>query len=215
MQMEKLIKKQVTLSIFSFVLIGLLIIGTSVAYLRGVTTTSSYKSKIGKLDVLFTNGNTINLSTDPLEDEVAISNTDNIYNFQVKNNGEANEDSVPYTYKIFLASENSNLNFDTRFIKYCLIEGEESNISSTPITSANCNPKSISTAATFNKLLLTSKENLTTTTGKNSMYYRLKIWLSNTYGDMFIPNDVIGKNYNLNILICGQSGTSLSDLTSC
>lgn len=215
MQMEKLIKKQVTLSIFSFVLIGLLIIGTSVAYLRGVTTTSSYKSKIGKLDVLFTNGNTINLSTDPLEDEVAISNTDNIYNFQVKNNGEVNGDSVPYTYKIFLSSENSNLNFDTRFIKYCLIEGEESDISSTPITSANCNPKSISTAATFNKLLLTSKENLTTTTGKNSMYYRLKIWLSNTYGDMFIPNDVIGKNYNLNILICGQSGTSLSDLTSC
>ena len=215
MQMEKLIKKQVTLSIFSFVLIGLLIIGTSVAYLRGVTTTSSYKSKIGKLDVLFTNGNTINLSTDPLEDEVAISNTDNIYNFQVKNNGEVNGDSVPYTYKIFLSSENSNLNFDTRFIKYCLIEGEESDISSTPITSANCNPKSISTAATFNKLLLTSKENLTTTTGKNSMYYRLKIWLSNTYGDMFIPNDVIGKNYSLNILICGQSGTSLSDLTSC
>lgn len=215
MQMEKLIKKQVTLSIFSFVLIGLLIIGTSVAYLRGVTTTSSYKSKIGKLDVLFTNGNTINLSTDPLEDEVAISNTDNIYNFQVKNNGEVNGDSVPYTYKIFLSSENSNLNFDTRFIKYCLIEGEESDISSTPITSANCNPKSISTAATFNKLLLTSKENLTTTTGKNSMYYRLKIWLSNTYGDVFIPNDVIGKNYNLNILICGQSGTSLSDLTSC
>ena len=215
MQMEKLIKKQVTLSIFSFVLIGLLIIGTSVAYLRGVTTTSSYKSKIGKLDVLFTNGNTINLSTDPLEDEVAISNTDNIYNFQVKNNGEANEDGVPYTYKIFLSSENSNLNFDTRFIKYCLIEGEESDISSTPITSANCNPKSISTAATFNKLLLTSKENLTTTTGKNSMYYRLKIWLSNTYDDMLIPNDVIGKNYNLNILICGQSVTSLSDLTSC
>lgn len=215
MQMEKLIKKQVTLSIFSFVLIGLLIIGTSVAYLRGVTTTSSYKSKIGKLDVLFTNGNTINLSTDPLEDEVAISNTDNIYNFQVKNNGEVNGDSVPYTYKIFLSSENSNLNFDTRFIKYCLIEGEESDISSTPITSANCNPKSISTATTFNKLLLTSKENLTTTTGKNTMYYRLKIWLSNTYGDMFIPNDVIGKNYNLNILICGQSGTSLSDLTSC
>ena len=90
MQMEKLIKKQITLSIFSFVLIGSLIIGTSVAYLRGVTTTSSYKSKIGKLDVLFTNGDTINLSTDPLEDEVAISNTDNIYNFQVKNNGEAN-----------------------------------------------------------------------------------------------------------------------------
>ena len=47
MQMEKLIKKQITLSIFSFVLIGSLIIGTSVAYLRGVTTTSSYKSKIG------------------------------------------------------------------------------------------------------------------------------------------------------------------------
>ena len=47
------------------------------------------------------------------------------------------------------------------------------------------------------------------------MYYRLKIWLSNKYGDILIPNDVFGKNYNLNILICGQAGTSLSDLTSC
>lgn len=216
MQMEKLIKKQVTLSIFSFVLISLLIIGTSAAYLRGVTTTSSYKSRIGKLDVLFTNGNTINLSTDPLEDETAITNTDNIYNFQVKNNGEANEDGVPYTYKIFLSSSDSITDFDTRFIKYCLIEGEEGvDISSTAITSDNCNPKSISSTTTFNKLLLTSKENLTTTVGKNSMSYRLKIWLSNKYGDMLIPNGVIGKNLSLNILICGQSGTSLSDLTSC
>ena len=95
---------------------------------------------------------------------------------------------------MFLSSENSNLNFDTRFIKYCLIEGEEGvDISSTAITSDNCNPKSISTTTSFNKLLRTSKENLTTTTGKNSMYYRLKIWLSNKYGDILIPNDVIGK----------------------
>ena len=77
--MEKLIKKQVTLSIFSFVLISLVVIGTSSALLRGIATTSSYESKTGKLAVEFSNGNTINLNTDPIEDSEAISNTDNIY----------------------------------------------------------------------------------------------------------------------------------------
>lgn len=216
MQMEKLIKKQVTLSIFSFVLISLLIIGTSAAYLRGVTTTSSYKSKIGKLDIIFMNGSTINLTTDPLEDATAINKTDNIYNFQVENNSGVNEDAIPYTYKIFLSSGNSSLDFDTRFIKYCLIEGTEGqDVSSTAITTSNCTPTSISSTTKFSKLQIASKENLTSTAGKNSMSYRLKIWLSNKYGNVLIPNSAIGKSYSLNILVCGQSGTSLSDLTSC
>lgn len=216
MQMDKLIKKQVTLSIFSFVLISLLVIGTSAAYLRGVTTTSSYKSKIGKLDINFTNGSTINLTTDPLDDTAAISKTDNIYNFTVTNSGEDSEDGVPYSYVVLLMAGDPTLDFDTRFINYCIIEGTEGeDISSTDFTAGNCVPESISSTTKFSRLLITSKENLTTKAGKNSMSYRLKVWISNAYGDILIPNSAIGKSYSLNILICGQSGTSLSDLTSC
>ena len=119
MQMNKLIRKQVTLSIFSFVLISLLIIGTSSAYLRGMVTTSSYKSQIGKLNIEFTNGSTIAINTDPLDDNVAITSTQNIYDFKVSNNGSGDTENIPYTYKVLLkSSSGQTTDFDTRFIKY-------------------------------------------------------------------------------------------------
>ena len=220
MHMEKLIKKQVTLSIFSFVLLSLLIIGTSSALLRGITTTSSYESKVGKLTIDFTNGSTINLTTDPIEDEVAISNTNNIYNFKVTNSGSNSTMNVPYTYRVFLTSETTS-SIDARFVKYCLIEGEEGvDVSTTEFSSTNCTIKQISTTSSFNKIEIASKENLTTTASQNSKSYRLKVWLANKYTDssgnlFYIPNSAIGKTMDLKIYICGQSGTSLNDLTSC
>lgn len=217
MQMNKLIRKQVTLSIFSFVLISLLIIGTSSAYLRGMVTTSSYKSQIGKLNIEFTNGSTITLATDPLEDAEAITSTENIYDFKVSNNGSGDTENIPYTYKVFLKSSlGQTTDFDTRFIKYCLIESDDGeDVSSTAFTTSNCTPKSISSTITFSSLQIASKENLTILSGKNSKSYRLKVWLSNKYGDSFVPNSVIGGTYNLDIMICGQAGTKLSDLKSC
>ena len=219
MHMEKLIKKQVTLSIFSFVLISLIVIGTSTAFLRGIATTSTYESAIGKLSVEFTTGNTINLSTDPKEDADAITSTDNIYNFTVKNTGSSTTENVPYTYRVYLTAD-STLNIDARFIKYCIIEGSDgADISSTSITASNCIPKSISNTSSFTKAEIAKKENLTTASGVNSKSYRLKIWLSNSFTTSgtvsYIPNDVLGKTYELKINICGQSGTSLENLTSC
>lgn len=219
MHMEKLIKKQVTLSIFSFVLISLIVIGTSTAFLRGIATTSTYESAIGKLSVEFTTGNTINLNTDPLDDTEAIATTDNIYNFTVKNTGDSTSKNVPYTYRVYLTSD-STIDLDARFIKYCIVEGDDGvDISSTNITASNCTPKSISDTSSFTKKEIANKENLTTTNGLNSKSYRLKIWLSNSFTTSgtasYIPNDVLGKTYELKINICGQSGTSLENLTSC
>ena len=220
MHMEKLIKKQVTLSIFSFVLLSLLIIGTSSALLRGITTTSSYESKTGKLTIDFTNGSTITLATDPLEDDAAISNTSNIYNFKVINSGTSSTMNVPYTYRVFLTSD-SPTTLDARFVKYCLIEGNDGvDVSSTAFTASNCTPKQISTTSSFSKIEIATKANLSTTSGKNSKSYRLKVWLGNKYNDssgntFYIPNSAIGGKMNLKIYVCGQAGTSLSDLTSC
>ena len=217
--MEKLIKKQVTLSIFSFVLISLIVIGTSTAFLRGIATTSTYESAIGKLSVEFTTGNTINLNTDPLDDTEAIATTDNIYNFTVKNTGDSTSKNVPYTYRVYLTSD-STIDLDARFIKYCIVEGDDGvDISSTNITASNCTPKSISDTSSFTKKEIANKENLTTTNGLNSKSYRLKIWLSNSFTTSgtasYIPNDILGKTYELKINICGQSGTSLENLSSC
>lgn len=220
MHMEKLIKKQVTLSIFSFVLLSLLVIGTSSALLRGITTTSSYESKTGKLTIDFTNGSTITLATDPVEDSVAISSTSNIYNFKVINSGTSSTMNIPYTYRVFLTSETTSA-LDARFVKYCLIEGTDgTDVSATSFTTSNCVPKQISTTSSFSKIEIATKENLTTTSGKNSKSYRLKVWLGNKYTDengnlFYIPNNVIGKKIDLKIYVCGQAGTSLSDLTSC
>lgn len=218
--MEKLIKKQVTLSIFSFVLISLVVIGTSSALLRGIATTSSYESKTGKLAVEFSNGNTINLNTDPIEDSEAISNTDNIYNFKVVNNGSETTSNVPYTYRVLLTTDSVS-HVDARFVKYCLIEGEDGvDVSETVFSAENCAVKSLSNVSSFSKIEITNKENLTTTSNINSKSYRLKVWLASNYTDadgniVLIPNDVIGKSFKLNISICGQAGTSLESLTSC
>lgn len=218
--MEKLIKKQVTLSIFSFVLISLVVIGTSSALLRGIATTSSYESKTGKLAVEFSNGDTINLTTDPIEDSEAIAVTDNIYNFKVINNGSDDTSNIPYTYRVFLTSDSATA-IDARFVKYCLIEGNDGeDVSTTVLDANNCVPKSISSVSSFSKLEITNKENLTVTSNVNSKSYRLKVWLANNYTDadgnnVFISNDVIGKRFELKISICGQAGTSLENLTSC
>lgn len=220
--MEKLIKKQVTLSIFSFVLISLVVIGTSSALLRGIATTSSYESKTGKLAVEFSNGNTINLKTDPIEDsEAIIDNTpENIYNFKVVNNGSETTSNVPYTYRVLLTSDSVSP-VDARFVKYCLIEGEDGvDVSETAFSTENCVPKSLSNVSSFSKIEITNKENLTTTSNINSKSYRLKVWLASNYTDAdgniaLIPNDVIGKSFKLNIFICGQAGTTLESLTSC
>lgn len=228
MQMEKLIKKQVTLSIFSFVLISLLIIGTSVAYLRGITTTSSYKSKIGKLNINFKTDNKISLNTDPIEDTDAINKTDNVYFFSVTNDATSTEEAVPYSYKVFLKS--STTDFDTRFIKYCIIAkvpagtptddgatvAEDVALDASSFTTESCSPNSLdSLTSTNDKTLIASMSNLTAESGKNTIYYGLKIWVSNKYGDIMIPNSVIGKEIDLNIYLCGHSGTSVDDLTEC
>lgn len=218
--MEKLIKKQVTLSIFSFVLISLVVIGTSSALLRGIATTDSYESKTGELAVEFSNGDTINLTTDPIEDETAISDINNIYNFKVINSGSDDTLNVPYTYRVFLTTDSVSA-IDARFVKYCLVESEDGeDVSTTAFTTSNCTPTQISTTSSFSKIEIATKENLTTTTSQNSKSYRLKVWLSNNYTDangniIFIPNSAIGKTMDLKIYICGQAGTSLEDLTSC
>ena len=230
MQMEKLIKKQVTLSIFSFVLISLLVIGTSVAYLRGVTTTSSYKSKIGKLNINFTTGNEISLNTDPIEDTDAINKTDNVYFFSVTNVASSTEETIPYSYKVFLRKKGTATDFDTRFIKYCIIAkvpagtptddgatvAEDVTLDSSSFTTESCSPNSLESLTTTNdKILIASMSNLTAESGKNTIYYGLKIWVSNKYGDIMIPNSIIGKEINLNVYLCGHSGTSVDDLTEC
>lgn len=204
MQMNKLIKKQVTLSIFSFVLISLIVIGSSNALLRGTTQTESVKSKIGELMVDFTGGNTINLEVDPTEDTDSINDTTNIYTFKVTNSGTEETGSVPYSYRIYLVNDSSTV--DPRFIKYCLVDA------STTFTETTCIPSAASTSTTFDKTILKEQAGLLAGQSKE---YKLKVWLAMKNGEEYIPNESIGGKISLKINVCAQSGLSLDNLTSC
>lgn len=206
MHFNKIIKKQVTLSIFSFVIISLIIVGTSTAILLGTTNSKTVTSKVGNLVVNYTMGNTITINTDPMIDSKAISASNNVYEFTVKNAGNSSKGNVPYSYKVYLVNNGSTL--DTRYIKYCLITGNSS------FSSSTCTGKYLSTSSTFSSMVLTSRTNLT---AGASQKYKLKIWVgtSGTNGAGNIPNSAMGKNVKLNIKICGQAGTSLSNITVC
>lgn len=205
MHFNKIIKKQVTLSIFSFVIISLIIVGTSTAILLGTADSEIVTSKIGNLVVNYSMGSTITINTDPMTDAAAISKTNNVYEFTVYNKGNYSKGNVPYSYNIYLVNNGSTL--DARYIKYCLITGNSA------FSTSTCSGQYLSTASSFTSKVLTSKANLTAGT---SQKYKLKVWIStkNQNGG-YIPNSVMGKNVKLNIKICGQAGTSLDNLTVC
>lgn len=204
MYMNKLIKKQVTLSIFSFVLVSLIVIGSSNALLRGTTQTESVKSKIGELKIDFEGGNTISLEVDPTEDSASISDTNNIYSFKVINSGTSETGNVPYSYRIYLTNDSSTV--DPRFIKYCLVDGSSS------FTTTTCVPSVASTSTTFTQVMLKEQAGLLAGESKE---YKLKVWLAMKNGDEYIPNSSIGGKISLKINVCAQSGLSLDNLTSC
>lgn len=204
MYMNKLIRKQVTLSIFSFVLISLIVIGSSNALLRGTTQTESVRSKIGELMVDFSGGNTISLEVDPTEDTESISDSNNIYTFTITNSGTEDTGNVPYSYRIYLVNDSSTV--DPRFIKYCIVD------SSVSFTTTTCTPSVASSSTTFSKTMIKEQAGLLAGESKS---YKLKVWLAKSNGTLYIPNESIGGKISLKINICAQSGLSLDNLTSC
>jgi hypothetical protein len=97
--MKELLKKQVLMSVASFVFIAIIVVGSSYA-LFDLTSSNPTDQNLatGDLNIAYTGSSTISItSIEPMTDAVAATQSDNIYTFTVSNTG-----TVAYKYTISL-----------------------------------------------------------------------------------------------------------------
>ena len=119
MYMNKLIKKQLILILFTVVLVGTLVVTTSFAVFEDTKSNAQdQKMAVGDLNITFTGGSAINITNlSPMTDTAAKSQTNNLYTFSIANTG-----TVPYKFTVKLEnnpSYTSNL-LPHKYIRYSL-----------------------------------------------------------------------------------------------
>ena len=119
MYMNKLIKKQLILILFTVVLVGTLVVTTSFAVFEDTKSNAQdQKMAVGDLDITFTGGSAINITNlSPMTDSTAKNQTNNLYTFSIANTG-----TVPYKFTVKLEnnpSYTSNL-LPHKYIRYSL-----------------------------------------------------------------------------------------------
>ena len=129
MYINKLIKKQVMLILATVVLVGTLAVTTSFAVFEETKSNATdQKMTIGNLDVTYIGGSAISITDiNPMTDSTALSQTNNIYTFTIKNTG-----TVPYNFKVKVInnpSYTSNL-LPHQYIRYSLNNGTASTLGS-------------------------------------------------------------------------------------
>lgn len=215
MHFKNIIKKQFIISIISFSIVSLVVIGTSNAIFKGTVATASQANTTGTLNVAFNNSsgssmtdaNAINISgTNPLTDSDGISATNNTYAFVVANNG-----NIPYAYRVKLENNSSTLSLS--YVRYCLYKG-----TGTPAASTCINP-----SGSAGSSYITNIASMTNGVIYNGLVnagasdsFKLKVWVQDgaTYG---LPNTAIGQTASLKINICGEAATNAStaQFTAC
>ena len=181
MYMNKLIKKQLILILFTVVLVGTLVVTTSFAVFEDTKSNAQdQKIAVGDLNITFTGGSAINITNlSPMTDTVAKSQTNNLYTFSIANTG-----TVPYKFTVKLEnnpSYTSNL-LPHKYIRYSLNNG------TTKFVSDNSGVIEIGTieAGTTNN-------------------YSLRLWVADaeTYK---LPDSSLGQEIHLQINVDGKAG---------
>ena len=180
MYINKLIKKQVMLILATVVLVGTLAVTTSFAVFEETKSNATdQKMTIGDLNVTYTGGAAISITDiNPMTDSTALSKTNNIYTFTIKNTG-----TVPYNFKVKVInnpSYTSNL-LPHQYIRYSLNNGTASTLGSGELTSGVIEAGSTNT-------------------------YNLRLWVADasTYS---LPNSVLGQEIHLKISVEGKAGS--------
>ena len=184
MYINKLIKKQVMLILATVVLVGTLAVTTSFAVFEETKSNATdQKMTIGNLDVTYTGGSAISITDiNPMTDSTALSKTNNIYTFTIKNTG-----TVPYNFKvkvIYNPSYTSNL-LPHQYIRYSLNNGTASTLGSGQgdyeLTSGVIEAGATNT-------------------------YNLRLWVADasTYR---LPNSALGQEIHLKIFVEGKAGS--------
>ena len=184
MYINKLIKKQVMLILATVVLVGTLAVTTSFAVFEETKSNATdQKMTIGNLDVTYTGGSAISITDiNPMTDSTALSKTNNIYTFTIKNTG-----TVPYNFKVKVInnpSYTSNL-LPHQYIRYSLNGGSASVLGSGQ--------------ADYELTSGVIEAGATNT-------YNLRLWVADasTYS---LPNSVLGQEIHLKISVEGKAGS--------
>ena len=184
MYINKLIKKQVMLILATVVLVGTLAVTTSFAVFEETKSNATdQKMTIGNLDVTYTGGAAISITDiNPMTDSTALSKTNNIYTFTIKNTG-----NVPYNFKVKVInnpSYTSNL-LPHQYIRYSLNNGTASTLGSGQ--------------ADYELTSGVIEAGATNT-------YNLRLWVADasTYS---LPNSVLGQEIHLKISVEGKAGS--------
>lgn len=183
MYINKLIKKQVMLILATVVLVGTLAVTTSFAVFEETKSNATdQKMTIGNLDVTYTGGSAISITDiNPMTDSTALSKTNNIYTFTIKNTG-----TVPYNFKVKVVnnpSYTSNL-LPHQYIRYSLNNGTASTLGSGQ--------------ADYELTSGVIEAGATNT-------YNLRLWVADasTYS---LPNSALGQEIHLKISVEGKAG---------
>ncbi len=184
MYINKLIKKQVMLILATVVLVGTLAVTTSFSVFEETKSNATdQKMTIGNLDVTYTGGAAISITNiNPMTDSTALSKTNNIYAFTIKNTG-----TVPYNFKVKVInnpSYTSNL-LPHQYIRYSLNNGTASTLGSGQ--------------ADYELTSGVIEAGATNT-------YNLRLWVADasTYS---LPNSVLGQEIHLKISVEGKAGS--------
>ena len=184
MYINKLIKKQVMLILATVVLVGTLAVTTSFAVFEETKSNATdQKMTIGNLDVTYTGGSAISITDiNPMTDSTALSKTNNIYTFTIKNTG-----TVPYNFKVKVInnpSYTSNL-LPHQYIRYSLNGGSASVLGSGQ--------------ADYELTSGVIEAGATNT-------YNLRLWVADasTYS---LPNSALGQEIHLKIFVEGKAGS--------
>ncbi len=184
MYINKLIKKQVMLILATVVLVGTLAVTTSFAVFEETKSNATdQKMTIGDLDVTYTGGSVISITDiNPMTDSTALSKTNNIYTFTIKNTG-----TVPYNFKVKVInnpSYTSNL-LPHQYIRYSLNNGTASTLGSGQ--------------ADYELTSGVIEAGATNT-------YKLRLWVADA-GTYKLPNSALGQEIHLKISVEGKAGS--------
>ena len=203
MFIKNFIKKQVALAIITFLMLGVVVFGSSYALFQKTFVDEKTQSiSIGDLNIVFSNGkkengeyvelddsNAINLTNVlPMSDEDAIADDNNIYNFVIYNSG-----TLAYTYTVKLSDNEEETNtISHNYLRYKLDYQLSDNTymnDGTPWILGN------KTNDIIYEYIINPGE---------THSFKLKTWLAEAE-KYNLPNEVLGGEAHLNIIIDGEA----------
>ena len=205
MNINKLIKKQAFLSLISLALIAFIVTGSSYALfsstvvdsgVHNVTTPNFVISYLNKNGSTLTNSDALNIDDlVSLDDATALSSTTNIYKYKISNTG-----TIPYRFKTYIKqnpSYASSNQIDLYYIKY------ETNSEKVKTLASSLGKNITTNILVFpnETEYLTPNVNDIINPGQTKEFY-IRLWLRN---DVDLPNDILGKEIHLQLVIEGES----------